>query len=419
MSRRGRPPRVDGRDGRASGDELPLTGVRVLDFTTTLAGPSATRQMADFGAEVIKVESSRRMDTARLGHPFRGGVPALDRSGYFAAYNAGKSSLVLDLRVPAAIEIVRRLTALSDVLIESFRPGVMEAFGITPGVVREWNPRIVMVSHSLQGQTGPRSRQRGYGQLASAMTGWVDMTGEPGEEPVGPYSAYTDFIAAPLLLSAVLLALEHRDATGEGQHVDQSHVASSAYFAAPELVNAQLGEPPRRSGNRRSHVCPNGAFPCRGEDRWCALSVESDDQWAAASAVLGLPDAIAALRGLPARRRREDEIELAIAERTRSRDAHELADELCGAGVPAGAVARAEDLFSDEQLRHRGAFRRLDHPELGEHAVLAAPYRIDGVASGPHAPFPSFGADTLRVCRDVLGMSDDEIAASHAAGAFE
>jgi crotonobetainyl-CoA:carnitine CoA-transferase CaiB-like acyl-CoA transferase len=218
---------------------LPLAGVRVLDFGTTLAGPIAGRYLADFGAEVIKIESESHPDSLRVGTPYaaEGGI---DRSGYFAAYNTGKFSFALDLQQPGAKDIVRRLVERADVLLENFAPGVMDRLGLSSEELRSWNPRLIFASHSLQGQTGPLSRHRGYGQIASGMTGWYDLTGEEGGEPLGPYSAYTDFLSWPLLFSAILVALEVRDTTEIVPRIDHAQVESSLHFLAPLLLDQQL-----------------------------------------------------------------------------------------------------------------------------------------------------------------------------------
>ena len=257
----------------------------MLDLTTTLAGPSATRVMADFGAEVIKVESSLHPDTSRLGSPFADGIAGMDRSGYFSAYNAGKLSFALNLRHPESRSVMKLLVAKCDVLVESFAPGVMQRLGLDVATLREWNPRIIIASHSLQGQSGPRSSQRGYGQLASALTGWFELTGEAEFPAVGPYSAYTDFVAWPLLLSSILVALEERERTGTAAIIDHTHIESSAYFAAAELLAAQAGAPPRRHGNEESYAAPSDAFLCA--DGWCALTVAGDAEWPAFAEVIG------------------------------------------------------------------------------------------------------------------------------------
>jgi len=401
--------------------QLPLSGVRVLDFTTTIAGPSATRLLADFGAIVIKVESETHPDTARLSSPFAGGERGLNSSGYFSAYNAGKRSASVNLRSPGGRDAVRHLVNHADVLVESFAPGVMDRLGLSDEVLREWNSQLIIAHHSLQGQTGPRSRQRGYGQLASAMTGWFDITGNPDESPVGPYSAFTDFIAWPILASSIVLALESRDGGDPPLVIDHSHVESSAYFAAPELLRIQRDQAVERAGNAESYAFPSDAFPCRGDDEWCALCIEDDTAWAALVAALDC----SALRDDArfstdsSRRQHSTALLSALREATSGLDAEELEARVRTAQLPGGRVYKAEDLFRDEQLLARRAFRRLPHPVLGDHAVVAPAFAIREIDSGPHKAFPLLGEDTEYVFREVCGLSDEEIAQLAARGAFQ
>jgi benzylsuccinate CoA-transferase BbsF subunit len=402
-------------------DNLPLSGLRVIDLGTTIAGPSATRVLADFGAEVIKVETSHRLDTLRLGTPYAEGVPGPNRSGYFAAYNAGKLSLSLNLKAPAAFNVLRRLVEVSDVFLEAYVPGVIEKLGFGWDQVSSWNPRLVMASHSLQGRYGPRSQHRGYGQLAGAVTGWYDLTGDEDDEPVGPYSAYTDFISWPFLSSAILVALELRELTGRGQYIDQAQVESSLQFLTPALIDLQLsGRMLKRHGNHEDYAVPNNTFPCRGDDRWVALTVRRDSEWRSLCFVLNsvlLP----AARWPTFVSRREDErtLDQVIATLTRQWDAFELEAALQRHGVPAGVVARASDLLADEQLAHRNFFRTLTHPEIGDHQVHAQAFRISDVRSGPAFAAPMLGEHTYSVCREILCMSPDEIAELAADGVFE
>jgi len=418
--------------------ELPLAGIRVIDFSTTVAGPSAVRHLADFGAQVIKIGSLAHPDTLRAATPYADRVAGVNRSGYFAAYNAGKLSLSLNMRKPEAIEIVRRLVEQSDVLVEAFVPGVMGRWGLTYEQVSAWNPRIIMASHSLQGQSGPHSRHRGYGQIASSMSGWYDLTGEEDGEPLGPYSAYTDFICWPFLVTAVLVALEVREETGKGQYIDHAQLESSIHFLAAPLLDLQItGNMTTRHGNHEDYACPNNVYPCRGpggpwseaqgrasqtlNDRWIAITVDSDAAWMALCNEMGHREAGQEARyiDLAARKAHEGELDDMISGWTVAHDAFALADRLQAAGVAAGAVEKAEDLFADPQLQHRGFFRRLPHAELGEHAVLTQSFRIDDWRPGPWRAAPLMGEHTHEVCTEILGMTEDEIAAHAAAGVFE
>ena len=401
---------------------LPLAGIRVIDFSTTVAGPSAVRHLADFGAQVIKIESLAHPDTLRAATPYADRVAGVNRSGYFAAYNAGKLSLSLNMQKPEAIEVVRRLVERSDVLVEAFVPGVMGRWGLTYEQVSAWNPRIIMASHSLQGQSGPHSRHRGYGQIASSMSGWYDLTGEEDGEPLGPYSAYTDFICWPFLVTAVLVALEVREETGKGQYIDHAQLESSIHFLAAPLLDLQItGNMTTRHGNHEDYACPNNVYLCVGPDRWIAITVDSNVAWVAMCNELRHPEVVQDTRyiDLAARKAHEAELDEMISGWTVAHDAFALADRLQATGVAAGAVARAEDLFTDPQLRHRGFFRRLPHAELGEHAVLTQSFRIDDWRPGPWRAAPLMGEHTHEVCSDILGMTEDEIAVYAAAGVFE
>lgn len=409
--------------GRVAGPAaLPLAGIRVVDFSTTVAGPSASRHLADFGAEVIKVESLAHPDGLRNATPYAERIAGINRSAYFAAYNAGKKSIALNMQAPESREIARRLIARADVLLEAYVPGVMARWGLAWEDVRGWNPRLIMASHCLQGQWGPRAGHRGYGQIASAMSGWYDLTGLPCEEPVGPYSAYTDFICWPFLLTAILTALEVRGQTGCGQYIDHAQIETSVHFLAPLLLDLQVnGRLAARRGNHEDYAAPGNVYRCAGEDRWLAITVCSDGEWARLCTAFGRPAVAADPRfaTAAARKAHEPELDGLVATWTQNGDAFALAERLQAAGIAAGAVARAQDLFADPQVEHRRFFRRLRHPEIGEHAVLTQTFHIDGVEPGPFVAAPLLGEHTFQVCTEVLGMGADEVAAYAARGVFE
>jgi len=402
--------------------DLPLAGLRVIDFSTTVAGPSASRHLADFGAQVIKVESIAHPDTLRVATPYADRVAGINRSAYFAFYNAGKLSLTLNMQKPESREVVRRLIQCSDVLLETFVPGVMARWGLDYEQVSAWNPRMIMASHCLQGQWGPHASHRGYGQIASAMSGWYDLTGLDGGEPLGPYSAYTDFICWPYLLSAILVALEVREETGRGQHIDHAQMESSIHFLAAPLLDLQLNDHlTTRRGNHEEYAAPNNVYPCAGDDRWLAMTVVADDEWTSLCDALGHRAAATDPRfaTFAARTANVAALDAMIAGWTADQEPFALAERLQAAGVAAGVVARAEDLANDPQLRHREFFRRLPHPELGDHAVITQSFRIDTLQPGPARAAPLLGEHTFDLCTEILGMSADEIAELVAAGVFE
>ncbi|MGE0060259.1 MAG: CaiB/BaiF CoA transferase family protein, partial [Dehalococcoidia bacterium] len=312
----------------ASDPNLPLAGIRVIDLTSTIAGPSALRHLADYGAQVIKVESEAHPDGSRWSTPHAGNVKGINRSGYYAAYNSGKISLSLNMRVPEAKEVLSRLIKVSDIIVEAYVPGVIDRWGFDYEHVKAINPKIIMASHCLQGQTGPYRRHRGFGHLAGGMSGWYDLTGFEGEEPLGPYSAYTDFLAWPYLLNALLVALELRDATGEGQYIDHAQIESSTHFLATGLLDLQLNDRlATRRANREDYACPNNAYQCAGDDRWVALSVREDEEFAALCEVIGAPELLKDERfeSFAERKIHEEALDALIAAKTADREPFDLA----------------------------------------------------------------------------------------------
>ncbi len=404
---------------------LPLEGVHILDFGTTVAGPAATKLLAMWGATVLRVESSVHPDTTRLGSPYAGDVRGLNRSGYFAVYNSDKRSLALNMQKPAAREFFKRLLPWADAVVETFVPGVMARWGLAYEDLRRVRPDLIMVSECLQGQTGPHATHRGYGQQASALTGWYEVTGWPDRPPTGPYSAYADFIALHYVSVAVLVALEYRRRTGRGQYVDLSQYEVACQFALPGLLGEQLpatrGAAAVRRGNRDPYAAPHGVFPCRGEDRWVAIAVRTDAQWSALCTEMGRED-LCQNEGFATfleRKRHEDALEATLAAWTAGFEANDLVRRLQAVGVPAAAVAKGEDLFADPQFRFRGTFAVLDHPEMGRYRCHGSPFRFSDLVAQPRRAAPLLGEARDWVCREILGLSDDEMAAYEAAGIFE
>ena len=402
-------------------ERRPLDGVNVLDFSATVLGPSVTRYLADHGATVVRVESMTHPETTRIATPYAGGEFGLNRSGYFATHNAGKLSITLNMRKPKAIEVAKRLIGWADVVIEAFVPGVMKRWGLDYEEITKIKPDIIMASTCLQGQSGPRSCHRGYGQMVSAMAGWFELTGWPDGDPVGPYSAYSDFIDWNYLLLSILAALEYRERTGKGQYIDQSQFESALHFLAPALLDYSVnGRIATRIGNRDPYAAPHGAYRCRGEDRWCVIAVTSDEEWQAFSGVVAEEWTKDPRFGtILGRKGNEDELDRLVEGWTLNRSAEEVMALLQQAGVPAAVVQNAEDLFSDPQLEHRGHFVVLDHPEIGPYSISSAAFRLSRCANRPRSPAPLFGEHNEYVLREFLGMSADEISDLVAEGVLE
>jgi benzylsuccinate CoA-transferase BbsF subunit len=297
----------------------------------------------------------------------------------------------------------------------------MDRLGLGYEAAREINPSVVMLSTSLMGSHGPASNLAGYGYHAGAIAGYYEVTGWPDLPPDGPWLAYTDTVAPRFQVAALLAALDHRRRTGEGQHVEFAQLDAAMQFLAPEVMEVEAGAAsPTRLGNRARDAAPQGAYPCAGTDQWCAIAVESDDQWRALRSALGEPDwaRSEALDTTAGRLAAHDAIDEQLSTWTRSQEPRKVMETLTAAGVPAGVVQRSSDLLVDPQYRHRGFWREYEHPEIGLAPYPGPPIRIQGYDAGARARDPLFNEHTVEVLSQVLGMSDEEIAAGFASGAI-
>jgi|FaiFalFF_MnMetaG_3_1042247.scaffolds.fasta_scaffold00576_7 benzylsuccinate CoA-transferase BbsF subunit len=400
---------------------LPLEGVKVADFTWVGVGPLTVKYLADHGATVVHVESLTHPDPLRLAPPFKGGAPGINRSGFFANYNASKYGVTLNLANPKGQEAARRLIAWADVVAESFTPGVMARFGLDYGSVRQWKPDVIYYSTCQLGQDGPWAHQPGYGVQLSAFSGFYHLARWPDRPPAGPYGAYTDFINPRLGAMAILAALEYRRRTGKGQHIDLSQMEGGIQFLGPLLMDyLNNGREAQPLGNRDPLACPHGAFPAQGEDRWVVIACFTDAHWQGLVQAMGNPPwaldpKFATFLG---RKAHEDEVEEHIARWTREHDPFALMHRLQSHGVPCGVVQSQEDLYRDPQLSHRGHFVPLNHTEIGVHHYDGIPFALSRTPGRLTKAAPCLGEDTERVFTGLLGMGLEEYEAYKAAGAF-
>jgi benzylsuccinate CoA-transferase BbsF subunit len=400
----------------------PLAGLKVLDFCWVAAGPMTTGYLAEYGAKVVRVESRQRPDVLRGSPPFGGKGKGLHRSGYYANYNANKHALGLNLAHPKAPALVKRMVRWADLVTENFTPGTMERRGLGYDDLAAIKPDIIMFSTSMLGRGGPYASLPGFGAVLSSLSGLTGITGWPDRAPTNPYGAYTDFITPRFAVAAILAALDYRRRTGSGQHLDMSQLEVSLHFSAPALLDRALnGREGERVGNRDPAAAPHAAFPCRGEDRWVTIACLTDAHWLALQRAIGEPawaqgERFATLAG---RKAHEDELESLLADWTRTRDAEELMRMLQAAGVPSGIVHSNQGLFEDPQLEHRGHFVYYEHPEMGRHPVQRSEFRLPRARSEQNWPSPVIGAHTRDICRDILGMEEEEIAALVTEGVLE
>ncbi|MGI8554090.1 MAG: CaiB/BaiF CoA transferase family protein [Dehalococcoidia bacterium] len=400
---------------------LPFAGLKVADFSWVGVGPITARYLADHGATTVHVESATRPDILRTAGPFKDGIFGVNRSQYFGGFNTSKLSIALDLKQPAAKDVARRLIAWADVCLESFTPGTMAELGLGYEVARSLNPQIIMVSSCLMGQSGPAAPLAGYGFHAAAVSGYPEVTGWPDRPPSGPFSAYSDTIANRFLAASIMAAIDHRGRTGEGQYIEQAQLESTLYYLSPELLDFQVsGRLPRRMGNASPDAAPHDVYQCLGEDEWCAIAVETDQQWLSLRRALGEPDWAGdpALDCVSGRLVARELIDAHLGEWTRLLTPHDVMQQLQAAGVPAGAVQRSSDLLQDPQLQHRHFFRPHPHPEMGVVPYEGHQFRIRGYDSGPRFAAPCLGEHSLQVMQDLLGMTDEEIAVVVTSGAL-
>ena len=408
---------------------LPLEGLKVLDFCWVAVGPMTTKYLSEYGATVLRVESGKRPETLRRAGPFAGGESGINRSGYFANYNANKFGLSIDMSHPSAPELILRIARWADVVTENFTPGTLERWGLGYAQLSEANPSIILFSASMLGRGGPMQTQPGFGAVLSSLAGYTNIIGWPDRGPVNPYGAYTDFVCPKFAVAAILAAVDRQRRTGTGTHLDMSQLETSLHFGGPMLLDCAVnGREPELVGNRHNAASPHGAYPCapdaNGEsDRWIALAVFTDAQWTALRDVMladGFTDAASGeFRTFRVRKAHEDKLEGIIATWTAPQDRHDLMRRLQAVGVPAGVVNDTRDLFNDAQLQHRNHFTWLDHPEMGPYATDYSEVQLSSTPGRLDRPAPLLGQDTQHALRNIVGLSEAEYGALEADGVLE
>jgi crotonobetainyl-CoA:carnitine CoA-transferase CaiB-like acyl-CoA transferase len=411
---------ADGAEGR-NGRRGPLDGVKVLDFTWVVVGPASVRYLTDAGATVIKVESTTRVDTARTLQPFKDAQPGPERSGLFANVNAGKLGLTLNMSTLEARAVAQRLACWADVVVENFTPKAMRAWGMAYEDLRTVNPGIILVSTSLNGQTGPQAFLAGFGTMGAAAGGFAEQHGWPDRIPAGA-GAWTDYVAPKFIAASILAALDHRRRTGEGQFIDLSQTEASVQFLAPAILDYTVnGRVRSRIGNASIDFAPHGVYPVAGDDRWVAIAATSEAQWQAlceASDNAGWRDDPRFLTN-DLRLEHAEALDALIGAWTAGQEAGAVEETLQRARVPVHRVNTSEDCFADPQLGFREHLFTVEHPELGPVPVESSRMRFSGTPAQVARPGPTFGQDNEYVLRELLGMTDEEVVELTIAGALE
>lgn len=410
---------------RAAPPRLPLEGLRVIDLATVIAVPYMAALLSDLGAEVIKIESPHKLDPTRQGvmttyldNDTR--VDAINRSGMFQVVNRGKRSVVLDLSRPEGRELLAGLIARSDIVVDNFTPRVMAGWGLGPDQLLAMNPRLVGLSNTGYGATGPWRNFPSQGTTLETTMGLSAYTGYRGGPPWKVGQSYPDFLACWTGLAAIFAALRHVRRSGQGQWIDLGMYQVGAAMIPEPLLQWQIdGTEPARIGNEHPQHVPSNVYPCAGDDRWFALTVETDAQWAALAGRMAGDGATIdpALATLGARQARRDEVDALVAHWLRERHGHGTMHALQALGIACGPVLNNRDLLRDPHLRARGFHERVAlPPPMGPRPVMGRPWKLARRAVQIRHPGPRYGADGRAVLREVLGLDEERIAALLAGG---
>jgi crotonobetainyl-CoA:carnitine CoA-transferase CaiB-like acyl-CoA transferase len=393
----------------------PLEGLRVVDLTRALAGPFCTMMLGDLGADVIKVERPSHGDESRgWGPPFVGQPygPYPGESAYFLAANRNKRSITVNLKSDEGQEIVRRLAANSDALVENFRTGTLDEVGLGYDAMREVNPRLVYCSISGYGRTGPYAERPGYDFVIQAEGGMMGITGPEEGAPYRVGIPIVDITAGMFAATAILAALRARDLSGEGQLIDLSLLDSQAALLTNVASNYLIGgEPHRRLGNAHPNITPYEAF--RARDRWFALAAANNRQWSALCQAISRPELATDPRFADngARVAHRAELRAILDEAFQARDAGEWLAALRQAGLPCGPINTVPEVFNHPQAEAREMVLEAEHPTAGTLHFPGFPYKLSETPAALRQPPPRLGQHTEQVLSNLLGYAPSAVVA--------
>ena len=388
-----------------------LKGIKVVEFAAFAAGPVVGKHLADHGATVVHIESQVRPDGFRAHYPpYKDNIHGLNRSGLYALCNNDKLDITLNLKkAPAATELAKKIAGWADVVIENFSPGTMARLGLGYEELSKVNPGLIMLSSSNLGQSGPHAHHAGFGSQLSSLAGFTHLTGYPGGSPQILYGPYIDYIAVAYGAVAILAALDYKRRTGKGNYIDTAQYETGLQYLAPILLDYKInGRVAERNANRDPHAAPHGAYPCKGDDRWCAISVSSDDEWQKLVKAMKNPAWAKKFTSLDARKANEDELDRLVGEWTRGFEPRELMETLQKSGVKAGVVNRMCDVYDDPQLKQRPQWIEIEHPEIGKMHYQRPPFLLTKTPPGPFKRDPLLAEHNEYFYRELLGLSEEE-----------
>ena len=383
----------------------PLNGVRVLDLSRVLAGPYCTMVLGDLGAEVIKVEPPEGDETRGWGPPFAG-----RESAYYLCVNRNKRDMVINLKTDEGKTILRELAIQSDVLVENFRPGTLNKFGLDFETLHALNPKLIYCSITGFGQTGSMKDKPGYDFMIQASGGLMSITGEPDGEPMKTGVAVVDLFAGQNAIIAILAALQARTLTGEGQHLDialfDSQLGWLANVASNYLISGKL---PKRHGNAHANIVPYQSF--QASDGWFAIAVGNDRQFVRLCELLGKPELAANEKFATnsTRVQNREEIIALLASIFKMASVAEWLEKLDKAEIPCGPINNFEQVFSMPQVKEREMLVQMEHPTIGALPLVGSPLKMSATPVDYRFPPPLMGEHTEDILRDVLGYSDEKV----------
>lgn len=399
----------------------PLAGIRVLDFTTAWAGPMCGRILAFLGAEVVKVESASRPDTWRMhGNVFqakrfpdgKAGERPWNRAALFNSQNHNKLGLSLDIKHPKGLAAMHRLAATADVVIANFTAGTLNRMGVGYEALKKIKSDIIVMEMPGFGNSGPLSKAAANGATMEMAAGMCAMIGYKGGAPTTTGQVYPDPMGGYNGAAAIMTALMHRQATGEGQYIELSQVEGAMQFIGEELLYAIAArEDPELHGNRVRWAAPHDAYPAAGDDEWVTIAVGDDEEWSRLCAILGRADLARDPRfaAFAARWQHQDDLREPISQWTRTLGKHAIADRLQAEGIRSAPVNTPKDVTESPYLAARNAFVTLTHADAGTHGYMTLPFRLSLTPGGQHRASPCLGADTRKVLRELAGLSAAEI----------
>lgn len=382
----------------------PLAGIRVLAFTKVWAGPYTGKYLAHLGAEVIKVESMTNLDEMRA----YGGVD-INAAPYFLSINQEVLSVQVNMKTPEGLDLIKRMVAQSDVVIDNIRQGAMERSGLDYDSLKAIKPDIIQLSLKMWGTEGPLAYQTGYAPCFAALAGLNYLVGHEGEVPRGMNIRYGDSTAGAYAALAIIAALHHRESTGEGQFIDLSAVEAMTSLIGDSLLAWSVtGEVPQADGNCHAEMCPHGAYPC-ADGEWLSIAVDGEAEWTALCGELGL-EAVPAHATLAGRQADRHSIDAAIAARTATRVASQLGEALRAAGVPAFRSQSSIDLCSDDLMWSRGGYRMVSDHRTGSRPIIGPPWRMTPDEAQIERGAPLLGEHNDYVYGELLGLPPGDIA---------